>query len=363
VNKEKDKRQSALKVQDGIDQPSSINPSLSKGLDKFKKSKTDVNELVNGILKGDRSSLSRAITIIESSLSSDKIIAREIIQSCLPHSGKSIRIGVTGVPGVGKSTFIESFGNMLIKEGKKVAVLAIDPSSKRTKGSILGDKTRMESLSVNDKAFIRPSASAGTLGGVARKTRETITLCEAAGFDIILVETVGVGQSEVAVAQIVDFFLLLMLAGSGDELQGIKRGIMEMADMIMINKADGDNINKANLAKREFENALHLFPALKNQWIPKVTTASALMKNGIDNVWKTIAEYVELTKSNGHFDLKRSQQSGDILRDTLESSLMDDFYNTPGLKEKLDKINDKISKGLLNPYDAAEELLNIYRKS
>ncbi|PLX08071.1 MAG: methylmalonyl Co-A mutase-associated GTPase MeaB [Marinilabiliales bacterium] len=363
MNKEKDKRQSALKVQDGIDQPSSINPSLSKGLDKFKKSKTDVNELVNGILKGDRSSLSRAITIIESSLSSDKIIAREIIQSCLPHSGKSIRIGVTGVPGVGKSTFIESFGNMLIKEGKKVAVLAIDPSSKRTKGSILGDKTRMESLSVNDKAFIRPSASAGTLGGVARKTRETITLCEAAGFDIILVETVGVGQSEVAVAQIVDFFLLLMLAGSGDELQGIKRGIMEMADMIMINKADGDNINKANLAKREFENALHLFPALKNQWIPKVTTASALMKNGIDNVWKTIAEYVELTKSNGHFDLKRSQQSGDILRDTLESSLMDDFYNTPGLKEKLDKINDKISKGLLNPYDAAEELLNIYRKS
>ena len=252
---------------------------------------------------------------------------------------------------------------MLIKNGKKVAVLAIDPSSKRTKGSILGDKTRMESLSVHKDAFIRPSASAGTLGGVARKTRETITLCEAAGFDIILVETVGVGQSEVAVAQIVDFFLLLMLAGSGDELQGIKRGIMEMADMILINKADGDNINKANLAKREFENALHLFPALKNGWIPKVATASALMKSGMEKTWETIESYVSLTKENGHFNIKRSQQSGDILRETLESSLMDDFYNTPGLKEKLTEIDNKISRGLLNPYDAAEELLRLYRKA
>lgn len=361
MNKEKDKRQSALNVQGGIEQPSSLNPSLSMGLDKYKKSITDKDAVVKGILEGNRTALSRAITIIESSLAGDKILAKEIIQSCLPHSGKSIRIGITGVPGVGKSTFIESFGNMLIDNGKRVAVLAIDPSSKRTKGSILGDKTRMESLSVNDNAFIRPSASAGTLGGVARKTRETITLCEAAGFDIILVETVGVGQSEVAVAQIVDFFLLLMLAGSGDELQGIKRGIMEMADMILINKADGDNINKANLAKREFENALHLFPALKNGWIPKVATASAIKNSGMENAWETIESYVSLTKENGHFNLKRSRQSGDILRETLESSLMDDFYNTPGLKEKLAVIDDKISKGLINPYDAADELFDTYR--
>lgn len=363
MNEEKNKRKSALNVQNGIEQPSSLNPLLSKGLDKYKKSKTDINTLIKGLLEGDRTSLSRAITLVESSLASDKILAKEIIQLCLPNSGNSIRIGITGVPGVGKSTFIETFGNMLIAKGKKVAVLAIDPSSKRTKGSILGDKTRMESLSVHKDAFIRPSASAGTLGGVARKTRETITLCEAAGFDIILVETVGVGQSEVAAAQIVDFFLLLMLAGSGDELQGIKRGIMEMADMILINKADGDNINKANLAKREFENALHLFPALKNGWIPKVETASALMKNGIEKTWETIESYVSLTKENGHFNMKRSRQSGDILRESLESSLMDDFYNTPGMKEKLTEIDNKISRGLLNPYDAAEELLNLYRKA
>lgn len=362
VNDKKKNRDSALRVQAGIEQPSAVNPNIKKGIGRFKKQLTNPAVIVEGIKKGDRSALSRGITIVESALTADKIHAREIINSCLPFAGKSVRIGITGVPGVGKSTFIESFGNFLISKGHKVAVLAIDPSSKRTKGSILGDKTRMESLSVNPDAFIRPSASAGTLGGVARKTRETITLCEAAGFDVILVETVGVGQSEIAVAQIVDFFLLLMLAGSGDELQGIKRGIMEMADLILINKADGDNITRAQLAKREFENALHLFPALENGWIPKVQTTSAIMNKGMDDVWQSINEYIDLTKSNAYFKTKRKEQSVDILRDSLEGSIMDSFYTNPEIKSLLKDIEDKIAAGLLNPYDAAESLVDLYLK-
>ena len=357
--KEKDTK-SALNVQPGIEQPSSVNPLLAKGMSQFKKGKLDNAKLIEGIIKGDRTLLSRGITLIESSLISDKEIAKEIIQACLPYSGKSVRIGITGVPGVGKSTFIETFGNYLIGQGKKIAVLAIDPSSKRSKGSILGDKTRMESLSTNDNAFIRPSASAGTLGGVARKTREAIILCEAAGFDIILIETVGVGQSEIAVAQIVDFFLLLMLAGGGDELQGIKRGIMEMADMLVINKADGDNIKKAQLAKREYENALHLFPALENDWIPKVQTASALKSDGIEDVWKTIVSYLSLTKGNGHFDGKRTEQSGEILKESIEAALLDSFFEQKEIKSQLKLINKQIQSGNLNPYDAADNLLKVY---
>jgi len=362
VDDTKKNKKSALRVQAGIEKPSSVNPVLKSGLGKFKKPKLNIELLVKNIFKGDRSSLSRGITIVESSLPTDKILAKQIIHECLPYSGNSIRIGITGVPGVGKSTFIETFGNFLIEKGKKVAVLAIDPSSKRTKGSILGDKTRMESLSNNPNAFIRPSASAGTLGGIARKTRETITLCEASGFDIILVETVGVGQSETAVAQIVDFFLLLMLAGSGDELQGIKRGIMEMADMILINKADGDNMTKADLARREFENALLLFPALENNWVPIVKTASALYSKGIEDVWDTISKYLKLTTENGHFQLKRSKQSGEILQESIESALMDNFYNDPDLKEKIKSIKKEIDKGNLSPYDAADELLDVYLK-
>jgi len=240
--------------------------------------------------------------LIESNLSEDKIATQELIQLCLPHSGKSLRIGITGVPGVGKSTFIETFGLNLIKEDHKVAVLAIDPSSKRTKGSILGDKTRMEILSNNKYAFIRPSASTGTLGGVAKATREALILCEAAGYDIIMIETVGVGQSETAVSQLVDFFLLLMLAGGGDELQGIKRGIMEMADLVVINKADGDNITKAKLAASGYKSALHLFPALPNGWMPDVLTASAIGNKGINLVWEKINEFVSQTKANGFFE-------------------------------------------------------------
>lgn len=360
MNKEKKDKISALNVQPGIEQPSSVNPLLAKGMSQFKKGKLDNTQLIEGIINGDRSLLSRGITLVESSLVKDKEIAKEIIQGCLPHSGNSLRIGITGVPGVGKSTFIETFGNYLIKKGKKVAVLAIDPSSKRSKGSILGDKTRMESLSTNENAFIRPSASAGTLGGVARKTREAIILCEAAGFDIILIETVGVGQSETAVAQIVDFFLLLMLAGGGDELQGIKRGIMEMADLLVINKADGDNIKKAQLAKREYENALHLFPALENNWIPKVQTASALKADGIEEVWETIMSYLTLTKDNGHFVSKRTGQSGEILKESIESALLDSFFGQEEIKTQLDQINKQIKSGNLSPYDAADNLLKVY---
>lgn len=350
----------ALNVQPGIEQPSSVNPILSKGMSKFKKGKMDGSILVENIINGDRSFLSQGITLIESSLTSDKNIAKEIIQGCLPHSGKSLRIGITGVPGVGKSTFIEAFGNYLINKGKKVAVLAIDPSSKRSKGSILGDKTRMESLSINKNAFIRPSASAGTLGGVARKTREAIILCEAAGFDIILIETVGVGQSETAVAQIVDFFLLLMLAGGGDELQGIKRGIMEMADLLVINKADGDNIKKAELAKREYENALHLFPALENGWIPKVQTASSLNSKGINDIWDTINSYLLLTQDKGLFTKKRTEQSGEILMESIESKLLDNFFENEEIKNQLETIKKDIKSGSLSPYDAAEDLLRVY---
>ena len=263
---------------------------------------------IDGILKGDRVILSRAITIIESNLESDKILAKEIIQAILPASGKSIRIGVTGVPGVGKSTFIEAFGMHLIKQGSKVAILSIDPSSQRSKGSILGDKTRMEALGQMDDAYIRPSASGDTLGGVANKTGETMLLCEAAGYDVILIETVGVGQSETAVHGMTDFFLLLMLAGAGDELQGIKKGIMEMADMVVINKADGDNIRMSEMAKRQYQNALHIFPQSESGWTPVVSTASSTKNIGIDNVWDTILEFKKLVDKNDYFNENRTRQ-------------------------------------------------------
>src|SRR5210317_2149797 len=246
-------------------------------MNKFRpKKRLEASEYIEGVLKGDRVVLSRAITVIESNLSSDKRLAKEIIQAILPHSGNSIRIGITGVPGVGKSTFIEAFGKLLIRMGHRVAILSIDPSSQRTKGSILGDKTRMEELANMPEAYIRPSASGDTLGGVANKTGETMLLCEAAGYDIILIETVGVGQSETAVHGMTDFFLLLMLSGAGDELQGIKKGIMEMADMLVIHKADGDNIKKSQMAKIQYQNALHIFPLAESGWTPVVSTASAL---------------------------------------------------------------------------------------
>ncbi len=362
TRKKDNKKKSALNVQRGIDQPSHINPSLSKGKSRFKKDKISVETIYEGIIDGDRTLLSRGITLIESILRTDEHDAHELMKLCLPHSGKSVRIGITGVPGVGKSTFIETLGLNLIEQGRKVAVLAIDPSSKISKGSILGDKTRMEDLSVNHKAYIRPSASLGTLGGVARATREALVLCEAAGFDVILIETVGVGQSETAVSQIVDFFLLLMLAGGGDELQGIKRGIMEMADLIVINKADGDNIKKAEIAAQNYRNALHLFPILQNGWNPDVVTTSAIKNIGIDDVWKKISEYVKHTKSNGFFDSNRRNQSLDIMNDTIKESLRKSFFNSPSILSLMDSYKKQILDDELNPYDVAEELIDKFYK-
>src|SRR3989339_134259 len=273
---------SALKVNQGIEQPPVVNPYFDNFYSKKRTGLLSKDEYLKGILSGNTTILSQAITLVESSRNDHRAIAQNLISECLPHVVKSMRIGITGVPGAGKSTFIEAFGGLITAMGHKLAVLAIDPSSERSKGSILGDKTRMEELSIDKNAYIRPSPSAGSLGGVARKTRETIILCEAAGFDTIFIETVGVGQSEIAVHSMVDFFLLLMLAGAGDELQGIKRGIMEMADFIVINKADGDNLLKTNSAKVQYENALHLFPAKESGWIPKVQTCSAINKVDID---------------------------------------------------------------------------------
>jgi len=286
--------------------------------------------------------------------------AQEIIAKCLPHSGRSIRIGITGVPGAGKSTFIEALGMHIIGKGHKVAVLAIDPSSERSKGSILGDKTRMEKLSVEKNAYIRPSSSAGSLGGVARKTRETIILCEAAGFDTVIIETVGVGQSETAVHSMVDFFLLLMLAGAGDELQGIKRGIMEMADAIAINKADGMNIEKATQAQAQYQSALHLFPMPASGWEPKVKTCSALHNKGIDEIWQMINDYVALTRENGFFDSNRSEQAKHRMTETINEDLLNNFYRHEGIKKALAEYEKMVLAGKISSFQAAKELLDKY---
>ena len=323
--------------------------------------KMTVPEFLEQILNRNITYLSRAITLIESTKESDKAKATKLLQACLPHSNKSIRIGITGVPGVGKSTFIEAFGSFLTGMGKKVAVLAVDPSSAINKGSILGDKTRMESL-VNDKnAFIRPSPAGDSLGGVAKKTKEAIILCETAGFDIILIETVGVGQSETLVHAMVDFFLLLKITGAGDELQGIKRGIMEMADAIVINKADGDNVEKAKLAKSEFSRALHLYPVKENQWLPKVTTCSALNKSGIGNVWQIITDFLQLTKSNTWFEKNRIIQNKNWLIQSINQQLQDDFYNNKKIRIELEKQLQSIDKKEITPFEALQKIVEYYR--
>ncbi len=342
-----------------MDQNESINPG---GLEQFKNRRKSLSleDYVEGIKSGNRTILSRAITLIESTKASHRELAQDIIEQCLPDTGNSIRIGITGVPGVGKSTFIESLGNYIIGKGHKLAVLAIDPSSTRTKGSILGDKTRMETLSTNDQAFIRPSPTGGSLGGVARKTRETIYLCEAAGYNTIFIETVGVGQSETEVHSMVDFFLLLMLAGAGDELQGIKRGIMEMADLIAINKTDDTNSKTVQQAVREYKNALHLYPEAESEWSPKVTTCSALTKDGIDKIWELIQDYISLTKENGHFDAKRNGQAKQWMYDTISNQLTDHFYDNPDVKEKREEIEQKVLKGELSSFKAARKLLELY---
>ena len=351
---------SALKVNEGIEQPPSVDDGAAQRFLNLKRKKLSVDEFTKGILANDITILSKAITLIESSLSAHQTIAQQIIERCLPHSGKSIRIGISGVPGAGKSTFIEAMGKYLTLKGHKLAVLAIDPSSERSKGSILGDKTRMEDLSNDSNAFIRPSPSAGSLGGVARKTRESIILCEAAGFDVIFIETVGVGQSETAVHSMVDFFLLLQIAGSGDELQGIKRGIMEMADGISVNKADGTNKKKAEMAATGYRNALHLFPLSNSGWSPKVLTCSSLDKTGLKEIWEMISEYFNFTNKNNFFNTRRNSQARYWMYETINSKLHDDFYNNSEIKDMLTKIEIDVLNDKVSSFVGAKILLDKY---
>lgn len=337
-----------------------MSKSINHNYSRKAKTSFSAAELESLITTGDITALSRAITMVESTKSEDHLLANDIIDRCLPHSGNAIRVGITGVPGVGKSTFIESFGNYLTKQGKKVAVLAIDPSSQKSGGSILGDKTRMETLVQNEAVYVRPSPSRGSLGGVAKATRESIVLCEAAGFDVIIIETVGVGQSEITVRGMVDFFLLLMLSGAGDELQGIKRGIMEMADAVVITKADGDNLPLAKRAMSEYKNALHLFPASDSQWIPKVSHCSALNDYNIDEVWKIISVYQNLTMNNGYFMENRKHQAQFWMNERINELLVTSFYNDESAQVDKVKLEEDVLAGKVSPFKAAEELVKKY---
>ena len=354
---ENDDKYMGLTVNSGVVQPPIVNPYLKR---RSAAPLPTAAELVEGILKGDITRLSRAVTLVESVSPAHRAIASEVIEKCLPYSGNSRRIGITGVPGAGKSTSIDVFGLHVLRQGGKLAVLAIDPSSERTRGSILGDKTRMEKLSVHPDAFIRPSPSAGSLGGVARKTRETIILCEAAGFNNIFVETVGVGQSETAVHSMVDFFLLIQLAGTGDELQGIKRGIMEMADGIVINKADGDNINRAQLAKAQFRSALQLFPPADSGWTPEVLTYSGYYELGIEEVWDMIDRYFAFVKRNGYFEIKRSQQARYWMYETINERLRSDFYDNPNVAAMLERNERLVMDNSMTSFEAAKQALELY---
>lgn len=351
------KKKSALSEKEGVPQPPSINP-LSKAQFKKNRSLPSVKEFVDGIRSENLGLLSRAITLVESTNSQHQSIAQEILEACLPFSGNSTRLGITGVPGVGKSSFIEAFGKYLIKnQGKKLAVLAIDPSSQVSRGSILGDKTRMEELSRMENAFIRPSPAGDSLGGVARKTRETIILCEAAGYDFILIETVGVGQSETVVKSMVDCFLLLMLAGAGDDLQGIKRGIMEMADIVAINKADGDNVKKADAARMEYQRALHLFPPHPQGWIPRVSTCSALEEKGIDKLFELIDEHQRLMQTKGAFDEVRREQNQFWFDESIQWILHQSVQKSPELLSLKNQLSLGVSKGELSPFKAAQTFI------
>jgi LAO/AO transport system kinase len=354
-----DKEPSALHEKDGISKPETTCKSSAEKIKLSRAKQNPVTEFVARILKGNITFLSKAITLVESTNAKHQQKANEILERCLPFANKSVRIGITGVPGVGKSTFIETFGKHLTAQGKKVAVLAVDPSSSINKGSILGDKTRMDELVTDENAFIRPSPSGTSLGGVAQKTRESIILCEAAGFDTIIIETVGVGQSETVVHSMVDFFLLLKLAGAGDELQGIKRGIIEMADAIVINKADGENKQNAKIAKVAFARALHLYPIKESKWQPKVLTASALHNSGIEKIDTMIAEYILLTKENSYFNQKRNGQNKFWLLSTIEQQLKTNFYQNPKVKNALEEEIKNLDSGKTTPFTAAKRLLDL----
>ncbi|WP_299839005.1 methylmalonyl Co-A mutase-associated GTPase MeaB [uncultured Tenacibaculum sp.] len=354
---------SNLSEKEGVSQPETTSKSSAERIKLNRRKRATTEEFVAKILQGDITFLSRAITLVESTNKKHQEKANEILNACLPYANKSIRVGITGVPGVGKSTFIESFGKHLTQLGKKVAVLAVDPSSSINKGSILGDKTRMEQLVIDKNAFIRPSPSGTSLGGVAQKTRESIILCEAAGFDTIIIETVGVGQSETAVHSMVDFFLLLKLSGAGDELQGIKRGIIEMADAIVINKADGDNVKNAKIAKVEFNRALHLYPPKENGWQPKVLTASALQNSGIDEIYQMILNYIKSSEENGYFNKRRNLQNKHWLFSTIEQELKRRFYEHPEVNSQLKNEIIELNSGKTTPFFSADKLLNLLNKS
>lgn len=356
------KKTSSIHEKDGVSQPETTSKSSVKKIQSIRNKQPTINEYVKGVLEGNIPFLSRAITLVESTNEKHQKKANKILEQCLPHANKSVRIGITGVPGVGKSTFIEAFGKHLTNAGRKVAVLAVDPSSSVNKGSILGDKTRMEQLVTDKNAFIRPSPSGSSLGGVAQKTRESIILCEAAGFDTIIIETVGVGQSETMVHSMVDFFLLLKIAGAGDELQGIKRGIIEMADAIVINKSDGDNIKNAKIAKVEFNRALHLYPPKESGWQPKVLTASALKNSGIDEIASMIDDYISKAKENGFFTSKRNTQNRFWLESTIEQGLQNSFFNNSTIANALKKEIEHLQNGTSTPFSSAQKLLKLYNE-
>jgi len=348
-----------LQVNSGVEQPSIINPYIQRN--RFRRRELSAAEMVEGIIKGDVTILSQAVTLVESVNPDHQAKAQEVIEKCLPYSGHSIRVGISGVPGAGKSTSIDEFGVHVLKEkGGKLAVLAIDPSSERSKGSILGDKTRMEKLAQHPKSFIRPSPSAGSLGGVARKTRETIILCEAAGFDKIFVETVGVGQSETACHSMVDFFLLIQVAGTGDELQGIKRGIMEIADGIVINKCDGDNVEACQMAATNFRNALHFFPMPASGWSPKVLCYSGFYGTGVKEVWDMIYQYMDFVKQNGYFYYRRNEQAKYWMYESINEHLRLSFYHNPQIKRLLGEAEHAVLAGQQTSFIAAQQLLDQY---
>ena len=349
---------SALNVTEGVEDKPVVNPYFVRR----KRRQMTTDEYVDGILAGNITVLAQAITLIESNNPTHYAQAQDIIERCLPHSGRSVRIGITGVPGAGKSSFIEAVGNMVTSYKHKLAVLAIDPSSERSGGSILGDKTRMETICHNPDIFVRPSPSAGSLGGVARKTRETIVLCEAAGFDVIFIETVGVGQSETAVHSMVDMFMMLQISGAGDELQGIKRGIMEMADMMVITKADGENVTKAELAKAQYQGALHLFPLADSGWRPQVYTCSSLEGTGLEEVWQGVEQYLQHIELNGYFTSNRNRQNKYWMYETINETLKSSFYNNPEIQERMADVEQRVLNAKLSSFIAAKELLDIYFK-
>lgn len=357
---ENEQQYKGLTVNAGVENLPSVNPYATF---RRKKRTLSAEEYFEGIRRGDASILGQAVTLVESSLLSDQAIAQKVIEMCLPYSGNSIRVGITGVPGAGKSTFIEALGTELCNQGKHLAVLAIDPSSERSKGSILGDKTRMNELSAAANAFIRPSPSAGSLGGVARKTRETIVLCEAAGFDTILVETVGVGQSETAAHSMVDYFLLLQVTGTGDELQGIKRGIMEMADGIAINKCDGNNIERARAARVSFRNALALFPPSESGWKPDAICCSSVEHTGVADVWKNIEEFIAFVRTNGYFERHRTEQAKYWMYETINQALLDGFYKNERMERFIEQAEKQVLNNEISSFVAAHNLLTEYGRN